>query len=449
MNPEFSQYTVPEVIKKYSMARNSLAHETGSTLSFKSIDVARRFDAMMGNIAGYVFANPIPFNRLPSQIAVVTNPVVAAEILTAQEFDSLDVDTPVQKTSDFFKGKFISTTIQRDQWLRERSSLKTEYSPTHVQKIAIEAHESVRDGILEMAEQNTLPEDWIKIVTLRTMFDLLSSKRVPLAEATRAMQSHTSFLKHSIVPLLSGLYPQSFGTVVKGTVLRPYEELISYLISEVKSSNDQVMFKHILSNLGAGEDDITIENVVRTLMGCFNGTPTYIQSILFALAQHPEYQEAVHDGDTELLKRIMYEVGRMTPPVPIATRRVKKDITFNEVTLKENDILVIGIYAFGGEKFVEDAHTFNPERPGLDKMAHIQGGTAGIFSYGPRGCVAKHFAFMLAQQATSAIVEQYTICCQNNPYPILGGVGLRFSEPLKFMLTDRSTGKKIEAVTHN
>ncbi|XP_028796123.1 cytochrome P450 CYP72A219-like isoform X1 [Neltuma alba] len=126
-------------------------------------------------------------------------------------------------------------------------------------------------------------------------------------------------------------------------------------------------------------------------------------------SQTPDY-----DGINRLkvVSMILYEVLRLYPPGPVATRVVSKDAKLGNLSLQAGTRVAIPIILIqqDSELWGEDAKEFNPQRfsEGISKATKSQCSYIP-FAWGPRICPGQNFTLLEAKMALSLILQNFSL----------------------------------------
>lgn len=150
------------------------------------------------------------------------------------------------------------------------------------------------------------------------------------------------------------------------------------LISKKERTLLNIMLTSTIDGVQLTNQDIREE--VDTFLFAGHGTiSSALSFILLNIAKYPKIQQKIYeetlenDKDEKLsvstlnnLKftdRVIKETFRMIPPVAFLGRRLKEEVTIEDVTFPKHANILISTYIMGhNEKYFEDPETFKPER---------------------------------------------------------------------------------------
>ena len=435
---------------EYAKAVVATRRREGRKTPVLGLPVAREFDSAHPDAAGYV----VPLPRLgripgvPPSVVVITDPSVSSEVLHENEFSGLTVDTMTHKAFRPTRGAFLLNRTERPVWKGERAVAIREFAPRALDSNGIdEVAASALDTLFPPAEQppTELSPDWTKYLVAEQILTHIAGERVDPSITREAVKAHTLYTRNPLIPLAVGNSPERLRERLSQRMLGTYYDLINTVVALSERDVEQRgVLQRVLSHLPDGEHDMF--DIAATLIAGLSSLRVSVDFTLNFLAQHPEYQQRARE-DSGFLRSVIQESGRLMPPAPLVVRKAEKDMTLLDTTVPKGSLVMIGLFAYGGPKYVEDGETFDPTRENLDSMARDQRGQANIFSSGPRACLAKHFSPMIVQATVGGILDRFDVSTTNNPVPVLGGVSLRFNEPVEFQLQDRNTGAVINATS--
>jgi cytochrome P450 len=175
---------------------------------------------------------------------------------------------------------------------------------------------------------------------------------------------------------------------------------------------------------------------------------------LLTLAQHPELRARVAEelrdaiaggpltfrrmGELQHLHRVVVEVMRLYPPVPLfQPRRATRDGSLGDMPVRAGTQILISPYvAHRNPAFSEDVETFRPERAGNGLLsAHMM-----PFSVGERTCQGRTFAMQVVKAGLLAVIERFDVHLDmEGPRPTASeAIYCRPSRDLGFSVTARA-----------
>lgn len=161
------------------------------------------------------------------------------------------------------------------------------------------------------------------------------------------------------------------------------------------------------------EDEHLIDQCMTFL---FAGHETTASSLAFSfllLANHPDHQYQIAQGNLPLTKALYQESLRLYPPAYMVTKRALQNITINGLKIYKGDQVLIGIKQIHySSHYFEKPHQFNPQRF-IDEPHN----SAFIpFSLGSKSCIGERLAYLEASIVLQTLCKKFII----NPinYPI-------------------------------
>lgn len=449
MSTEIRQMSIREALISYRRAFTQTSDSDFRRASLVGLDVAKRFDELFPNASGYIFdlskfKNVLPF--LPPTVFVITNPQIASEVMVQGEFKFLTSDTPTHRAFKPSRGEFILSRGNEEQWKKEKVAANHVYgySEIDIDKVKNIAKDAV-DSSLATSTNRFLPKDWTKYLVFYQIVKHLTSGEIEPKKVFDAIRAHSFYTRNGVIPLVVGNAPGRIREFLSTIILKKYYSAIDSVLDLADGDIDNSgMLNQVISYLP--EEDRNPRDIAFTLVAGLSTIRSYIDFTLHALAKYPEYQGLART-DLRFLENFIREVGRMNPLVPYIVRKAEEPFELLNTRIKKGSYVIFGWFAFANNKNVEDADSFNPYRNGLDRMSTAQGGEANVFSYGPRSCLARHFSPMILSSTITEILNRFTIRCDNDPKPVMGGVALRYNEPLKIILIDRRTGMRYKATS--
>lgn len=193
------------------------------------------------------------------------------------------------------------------------------------------------------------------------------------------------------------------------------------------------------------DESICDELVVFMLAG-HDTTSTTLAYSLWALGHHPTLQDRVLEevsalGDRPLTPddvprlghtvRVLHEALRLSPPVGISGRLVKKDLAVDGYRLQAGTMAIVSFYAMHRDPEVWDAPlTFDPDRF-LPERSQGRGRWQYLpFGGGPRSCIGDHFAMLEATLALATIIRAARIESLADDFPLATPLSIVAAEPI-------------------
>ena len=137
---------------------------------------------------------------------------------------------------------------------------------------------------------------------------------------------------------------------------------------------------------------------------------TAIAWALFHIAVHPDVQERLAQSEPEYLRMVLNESFRLSPPVWGFTRLAEEAIDVDGYLFDAGSVLTLaGYFAHRHPEYWEDAERFNPER--FTKAASENRHRYAFFPFGggPRMCIGRHLAQIIAEPVIAEIIRRYTL----------------------------------------
>lgn len=172
-------------------------------------------------------------------------------------------------------------------------------------------------------------------------------------------------------------------------------------------------------------DEIVAAQATIFLIAGYDTTSNTLTSACFTLAHRQDIQEKLYQmitskvdkyGDVchEMLNELPYldqfinEVLRMHPPVTTVERACNKEVTYNDVRITKDMIVMVSTYALHySEEYYTDPETFDPDRWSPENKANLNPYAFMPFGMGPRNCVAMRFALEEAKLILCTLVKQF------------------------------------------
>lgn len=129
---------------------------------------------------------------------------------------------------------------------------------------------------------------------------------------------------------------------------------------------------------------------------------------MLRLANHPESQERLRQGDAEASAQFLLEVLRLHPPVWMITRRVIAPFTVGDQAFRIGDHLLFPVWSYHRDA----AHFPDPAKFDPSRFSVPQGRYNPMFmpfGSGPHTCPGRHGIFDLFQSAITPLLAAYNI----------------------------------------
>lgn len=174
--------------------------------------------------------------------------------------------------------------------------------------------------------------------------------------------------------------------------------------------------------------DEVVDHMNFLMMAAHDTITSSATSLVFYLAQNPEWQEKVRQeltaitggegkdlafdqlGEPDLTEMAFKESLRMTPPVPSMPRRALKAFEFGDYHIPAGQHVGINIhYTHHSEEYWDNPFTFDPMRftPELVKARHKYAWVP--FGGGAHMCLGLHFAYMQIKILMAHMLTRYRI----------------------------------------
>ncbi|KAK4880501.1 hypothetical protein RN001_008647 [Aquatica leii] len=184
----------------------------------------------------------------------------------------------------------------------------------------------------------------------------------------------------------------------------------------------------------------TIREEVDTFM--FEGhdtTSSGISFTLYCMSKHQEIQDKVFAEITKIvgddknvkmsyehlqkmkyLEQVIKETFRLYPPVPMFTRVLTKNATFQNEILPKNLVVAISVYNLHrNAALYPKPDVFDPERFNAENSKNISLYSYVPFSAGPRNCIGQKFAMLEVKAAVTKILRLFKVLPVVEHQPVL------------------------------
>ncbi|XP_011500529.1 PREDICTED: cytochrome P450 4C1-like [Ceratosolen solmsi marchali] len=193
-------------------------------------------------------------------------------------------------------------------------------------------------------------------------------------------------------------------------------------------------------------------------------TAAAISWSLFALGNAPEIQKKIRDELNEVLdnpceqvtskhlaqleyfNRVVKEILRLYPSVPVVSRELDEETIFDNCIIPKGTWISIQIYQLHHDPEVwEDPETFNPDRFLPENNAQRHPYAYVPFSAGPRNCIGQKFAILEIKHTLLGILQKWNISSVLKPHemklkseiilkPFDGNIDVHFT-PLEYIIS--------------
>ena len=200
----------------------------------------------------------------------------------------------------------------------------------------------------------------------------------------------------------------------KGMRGRRYlEKFIGSLVAQKRNSNQQDFFTQICHSRGENNETLSdrevIDHMIFLLFAAHDTTTSTLTSILYCLAKHPEWQEALYQElmglnkdeieyeDLDSLTKtglVFRETLRMYPPLPTIPRRAINDCEFNGFKIPRNSAVgVVPLHTHYMPEYWSNPKKFDPERFSPERAEHKKHFYQWVpFGGGHHKCLGLNFA---------------------------------------------------------
>ncbi|NP_001121192.1 cytochrome P450 CYP339A1 [Bombyx mori] len=385
-----------------------------------------------------------------------------------QKVYTIEGDCPVRSTLDSLEKYRIEHrnhiygglyTLNGEEWSRQRSII---YTPLHN---AVTYHIQGIDDICEYFSQkiynmrnhqDEIPKDLYKDLH-KWAFDclglILFSKKFSMLDTDLVYsQCDMSWMYHSlekateaVIKCESGLqwwkilstpawyslvkYCDSLDSLIGKYVLEA-EQAISYKAKEIEEQypNSNILINAML----LGQEKMNPEDIATVIMDMLLiGVNTITSSTSFLLYYLAKYQKAqkilykeIQENfpeqkimdltkireQTPYLQACIKETLRLTPPIPVLTRILPKNITLDKYNIPRGTLIIMSTQdASLKESNYDDANTFCPER-WLKSDSNEYHLFASIpFGYGARKCLGQNIAETMMSLLTVKLLQKYKL----------------------------------------
>jgi len=182
-------------------------------------------------------------------------------------------------------------------------------------------------------------------------------------------------------------------------------------------------------------DEQICDHILPVFLAAYETTANAITSALYLLANHPQYQQRIHDE----LDRVDWTAGAScTDQLPVTTLAVNETLrlypstwliarrTLVPHTLPGGAVLKTGMDVYispfvvhRDERYYDDPLAFRPERFEDTLERHRSAATYFPFGMGPQACLGEYFAKSLITTTIAAILNEYSISVRGqDPYQV-------------------------------
>ncbi|XP_045537048.1 probable cytochrome P450 301a1, mitochondrial [Papilio machaon] len=376
--------------------------------------------------------------------------------------------------------------IHGPEWTRRRSVMDIPLQDAitqHVQGIC-ESCDMFTQKIYNLRNyQDEIPKDLVDELN-KWAFDcmgliIFSKKFEMLDKELIYSQCDMSWLYHSLVKASeaiakceSGLHLWKLMPTPAWYSLVKYcdslDNLIGKHVLEVEQhialSNDKGKLKdgnRFIGSMLLGEDKMNVEDIATVVMDMLligvNTITSAMSFLLYFIAKHQRvqrllYQEIEENITPELLsedinkikERTPYvqatikETLRLTPPIPLLTRILPKNIVLDSYNIPRGTLIMMSIQdAALKENNYDDAAKFYPER-WLNKESENNHDFGSIsFGYGARKCLGQNIAEVMATLLITKVLKKYKLEYHYGDIEPTRSFIAKPNKPLKIRFIDR------------
>lgn len=246
-------------------------------------------------------------------------------------------------------------------------------------------------------------------------------------EATQLNRAFVDAVQASIAIVKRPVPPLSYWRGMRGRAL--LEEFFAARIAARREGSGSDMFTQFCqAKTESGErfsDRDIVDHMIFLLMAAHDTTTSSISTMMWYLAQFPEWQERVRQevgavgsalayDDRDRLPQaewVFREALRMQPPVPFIGRRSVREVPLGDVTLPANAALSVCslVTHFLPELWSDpqrfDPERFSPERAEDKKRTHAY----YPFGGGAHMCLGMHFAHLQVKAFVLQFLQRYRV----------------------------------------
>ncbi|KAF5277799.1 hypothetical protein FQR65_LT03779 [Abscondita terminalis] len=199
-----------------------------------------------------------------------------------------------------------------------------------------------------------------------------------------------------------------------------------------------------------------IRDEVNTFLFAGHDTTTSALSFtVYTLSKYPEIQDKVFQEISDVLgngeasqftyenlqklkylEQVIKEVLRFYPPVPMFSRIVTEDVTYDGKIIPKGVVLLIFAYHLHhNPEFFDYPEVFDPERFNTENLKNISLYSYVPFSAGSRNCIGQRFAMLEIKTTVSKILQKFKILPVLGHEPVLLANAILTSEnglPVRF-----------------
>lgn len=247
-------------------------------------------------------------------------------------------------------------------------------------------------------------------------------------EATKVNKSFIAAVDASLAILRLPIPGTTWGRGIKGR--RYLEDFIGSLVAEKRRSQDNDFFTQICHSRGENNEELTdqevIDHMIFLLFAAHDTTTSTLCSLVYRLAKHPEWQEALREEmlglgkdnvtyeDLELMEKtslVFRETLRMHPPLPTIPRRAIQDCEFQGYKIPKNAAVgVVPLHTHYMKEYWSNPYKFDPERFNAERAEHKKHFYQWVpFGGGHHKCLGLNFAEIQTKVFLFHFLKQYRV----------------------------------------
>ena len=321
-----------------------------------------------------------------------------------------------------------------DHHRADRRALSIAFKPGPMRHYADALNRGIARRVTEWGEGGSAGTMQFYPAIKQLTLDLAADSFLGLPFGPEADAINTAFVdmvQASVAPVRR---PLPFTKMKKGVDGRAF--LVDYFTRETHRIRSEGGGQDMFSQFATAEYedgtqmpvDEVVDHMNFLMMAAHDTITSSATSLVFYLAQNPEWQEKVRQellaitgggsngldydqlGEPELTEMAFKEALRMTPPVPSMPRRALKSFEFGGYRIPAGQHVGINIhYTHHSEDYWDSPFTFDPMRftPDLVKARHKYAWVP--FGGGAHMCLGLHFAYMQIKILMAHMLTRYRI----------------------------------------
>ncbi|XP_030750789.1 cytochrome P450 4g1-like [Sitophilus oryzae] len=160
---------------------------------------------------------------------------------------------------------------------------------------------------------------------------------------------------------------------------------------------------------------------------------------------HDDWSRPITFTDTlqmKYLERVIMETLRMYPPVPIISRKVRKDVKLasaNYIIPADSVVLISQYLTHRHEQHWKNPHVFNPDNFLPENCQNRHYYSYIPFSAGPRSCVGRKYAMLKLKVILASVLRKYQITSPNkeSEFELQADIILKRTDGFNIIIEDR------------